>query len=120
MGIHICNRRKILLVGFIIVGISVHLIDNCYCFPTTKLDEKSKSDFKRSVTEPTTGEQEEREDTKEILMELKKIRAIREEELEMEKSLIGDARAIIFVIFFADLIYILKNINVALPYLRRN
>ncbi len=120
MGIHICNRRKILLVGFIIVGISVHLIDNCYCFPTTKLDEKSKSDFKRSVTEPTTREQEEQEDTKEILMELKKIRAIREEELEMKKSLMGDFRVIIFVTFFAGLLYILKNINAALPYLRRN
>lgn len=121
MGIHICNRRKILLVGFIIVGISVHLIDNCYCFPTTKLDEKSKSDFKRSVTEPTTREQEEeQEDTKKILMELKRIRVIREEELEMRKSVVKDFKAVIFVTFFAGLLYILKNINVALPYLRRN
>lgn len=120
MGIHICSRRKILLVGFIIANASICLVDNCYCFPATKLGEKSKFDFKRSVAEPMTREQEEQEDTKEILMELKRIRAIREEELEMRKLVIKDFKAVIFVTFFAGLLYILRNINAALPYLRRN
>ena len=121
METNIYNKRKILLASFIIVIISACMVDNCYCFLRTKLNEESRSDSKRPVIEPIANDQKEQEDiNKGILMELRKIRAIKEKELEMKELFMADFRAIVFITFFSGIVYIFKNINVIYPYSRHN
>ena len=116
MGINVYNKRKILLASFIIMIISACIVDNCYCFLRTKLNEESRSDFK----EPMVGNQEKEQEediNKDILMELRKIRAIKEKELKMKELFMADFKAIVFITFFSGIVYICKNINVIYPYL---